>query len=171
MNAYLVRGDALAPTSGDLIAQTRLLPVGEPVPDGWRVLSGNERTSEIARVAFRYECEEESEVTSAAPGSPVPVLRQTRTADGASVLVPAFPESADPVLVANTCRACYWHFPATGLYRAFTADETPTAADGQAGYPRLDSIMRLKGEASHYVATACNELGRHKESANGKESI
>lgn len=57
MAFYLVRGDALYPSSSDLIAQTRLLPVGEPCPDGWRVLSGNASHSEIGRVLLRDEWE------------------------------------------------------------------------------------------------------------------
>lgn len=57
MASYLLTGDPLAPSSGDMIAQTANLPVGEAVPDGWRVLSGNERTSQIARVVLRYEVE------------------------------------------------------------------------------------------------------------------
>lgn len=59
MENFLLKGDALNPQSTDIIAQFRTLAVGAPVPDGWRVLSGNERFSEIARVAFRFECEEE----------------------------------------------------------------------------------------------------------------
>jgi hypothetical protein len=61
MTNILISGDALAPCSTDLIAQTKRLAVGERVPEGWRVLSGNERESTIARVAFRFEAEEESE--------------------------------------------------------------------------------------------------------------
>jgi hypothetical protein len=60
MRNYLVSGDPLEPCGTDLIAQTQSLAVGERVPEGWRVLSGNERESTIARVAFRYEAEEES---------------------------------------------------------------------------------------------------------------
>jgi hypothetical protein len=48
---YLLSGDPLAPSSTDLIAQTKSLAVGERVPDGWRVLTGNE-----ARVANRPRC-------------------------------------------------------------------------------------------------------------------
>ncbi len=53
----LINGDALAPCSTDLIAQTRQLRVGLPCPEGWRVLSGNMTDSTIARVAYRYEVE------------------------------------------------------------------------------------------------------------------
>jgi hypothetical protein len=60
MTNYLIAGDPMEPASTDLIAQTKSLAVGRPVPDGWRVLSGNERESTIARVAYRYEVEEES---------------------------------------------------------------------------------------------------------------
>lgn len=69
MRNILISGDALEPCSTDTIAQFRSLAVGKPVPAGWRVLSGNERESTIARVCYRYEAEEESsrpryEVTS-----------------------------------------------------------------------------------------------------------
>jgi hypothetical protein len=57
MGNILIRGDVLYPSSTDLIAQTKRLDVGLPVPDGWRVLSGNTNTSEIARVCYRYEAE------------------------------------------------------------------------------------------------------------------
>lgn len=58
MTNYLLSGDPMEPGATDLIAQTASLAVGERVPDGWRVLSGNERTSTIARVAYRFEIEE-----------------------------------------------------------------------------------------------------------------
>lgn len=57
MTNVLIRGDALDPQSTDLIAQTKSLKVGAPVPRGWRVLSGNLSESEIARVCYRYEAE------------------------------------------------------------------------------------------------------------------
>ncbi len=52
---YLMTGDPTKPESDDLIAETTSLKVGRPVPEGWRVLSGNERFSTIARVVLRYE--------------------------------------------------------------------------------------------------------------------
>jgi hypothetical protein len=52
---HLISGDPLSPASTDLIAQTANLPVGEPVPEGWRVLTGNERTSLIGRLAYRRD--------------------------------------------------------------------------------------------------------------------
>lgn len=58
MTYYLIRGNPMEPSSTDLIAETASLPVGDPVPEGWRVLSGNMTESEIARVAYRYEIEE-----------------------------------------------------------------------------------------------------------------
>lgn len=61
MAAYLISGDPLEPTSGDMIAQTASLDVGKPIPDGWRVLSGNERQSLIARVVLRYEVESDDD--------------------------------------------------------------------------------------------------------------
>lgn len=60
MTNYLVSGDPLEPCACDLIAQTQSLPVGDPVPDGWRVLSGNERQSTIGRLVYRIELEGES---------------------------------------------------------------------------------------------------------------
>lgn len=57
MTYELVRGCPMAPSSTDVIACFDRLAVGKPVPSGWRVLSGNERESEIARVAYRYEIE------------------------------------------------------------------------------------------------------------------
>lgn len=59
MANYLVSGDSMEPCSSDLIVQTTSLPVGEPVPEGWRVLSGSTRYSQIARVVMCYEIEEE----------------------------------------------------------------------------------------------------------------
>ncbi len=61
MTNVLISGDPMDPSSTDLIAQTTSLEVNKRVPHGWRVLSGNERYSTIARVAFRYEIEEEGE--------------------------------------------------------------------------------------------------------------
>lgn len=58
MQNHLISGDPMEPLSADLIAQLDTLPVGQPVPEGWRVLTGNVRTSLIARVAYRDEIEE-----------------------------------------------------------------------------------------------------------------
>jgi len=55
MQNILIQGDALEPSGTDLIAQIRQLAVGQPVPHGWRVLSGNTSYSSIARVCYRYE--------------------------------------------------------------------------------------------------------------------
>lgn len=60
MTNHLVRGDPMAPAPTDLIAQTRMIDVGKTVPLGWRVLSGNQFHSEIGRLAYRFEIEEES---------------------------------------------------------------------------------------------------------------
>lgn len=51
----LLEGDPLDPFSTDLIVQQGSLPVGEPVPRGWRVLDGNNTSSLVARVVYRYE--------------------------------------------------------------------------------------------------------------------
>ncbi len=59
MANWLLDGDPLAPTGIDLIAQTARLEVGKPVPEGWRVITGNAQDSLIARVAMRCEIEEE----------------------------------------------------------------------------------------------------------------
>lgn len=56
--SYLVDGDALVPDSLDLIAQTGYLDVGDPVPAGWRVLTGNANRSLVARIIYRYELDE-----------------------------------------------------------------------------------------------------------------
>lgn len=59
IRSTVIDGDALEPSSLDLIAQVGTLAVGESVPDGWRVLTGNERTSQVGRVAYRAEIEDE----------------------------------------------------------------------------------------------------------------
>ena len=61
INNQLLRGDPLAPSDYDLIAQFALLNVGDPVPDGWRVLDGNMHHSEIVRLVLRHEEEAEDE--------------------------------------------------------------------------------------------------------------
>lgn len=58
MRFVLISGCPMSPSSTDVLAQFDSLRVGLPVPDGWRVLSGNSERSEIARVAYRYEIEE-----------------------------------------------------------------------------------------------------------------
>jgi len=55
----LIKGDPVDPCSTDLIAQVTTIRVGERVPFGWRVLTGNNHFSEIGRVAYRYEIEED----------------------------------------------------------------------------------------------------------------
>ncbi len=54
-HSTIVSGDVLNPDDYDIIAQQGRLPVGEPVPDGWRVLTGNMHTSLVVRIALRYE--------------------------------------------------------------------------------------------------------------------
>lgn len=56
-----ITGDAIDTCSSDLFAQIDTLAVGLPVPDGWRVLTGNSRWSQIARVAMRFEIMPEPE--------------------------------------------------------------------------------------------------------------
>jgi len=59
IRSTVIDGDALAPADTDLIAQVAQLAVGEPVPEGWRVLTGNAHTSQVARVCYRFELGEE----------------------------------------------------------------------------------------------------------------
>lgn len=60
IRSTVIDGDALCPLDTDLIAQTGTLKVGERVPEGWRVLTGNDRTSQVGRVAYRFEIKEEA---------------------------------------------------------------------------------------------------------------
>jgi len=55
----LIEGDPLAPSDLDVIVQSASLNVGLPVPDGWRVMTGNMHTSLIMRIIYRYEEEAE----------------------------------------------------------------------------------------------------------------
>lgn len=56
--SHLVSGDPLTPLGSDVIVQIGVLSVGRPVPEGWRVLTGNSNVSKIARVVLRCEVEE-----------------------------------------------------------------------------------------------------------------
>lgn len=53
-------GDPLEPSSMDIIIQEGSLPVGESVPEGWRVMTGNNSTSLVMRIVYRYEIEDEN---------------------------------------------------------------------------------------------------------------
>ena len=55
---FLVDGDPLDPQCSDVIAEIRTLEVGKSLPIGWRVLTGNNKSSVIGRVVLRYEVEE-----------------------------------------------------------------------------------------------------------------
>lgn len=57
LDSALVRGEPLRPDQGDILAVLGRLDVGEPVPDGWRVLTGNAYTSLVAATFFRHELE------------------------------------------------------------------------------------------------------------------
>lgn len=59
MRLHLISGNPMEPASTDIMAQFDRLAVGQPVPDGWRVLSGNSSESEIARVAYRFEVQDD----------------------------------------------------------------------------------------------------------------
>ena len=54
----LISGDPFDPSSGDMILQEGSLSVGDPVPEGWRVLSGNPTSSSVVRVVLRCEVED-----------------------------------------------------------------------------------------------------------------
>ena len=53
----LVKGDPLDPSAFDLIVQQGQLAVGQPVPQDWRILTGNNDSSLVVRVVYRYEVE------------------------------------------------------------------------------------------------------------------
>lgn len=54
----LIDGDPLDPSPLDLILQRGRLAVGERVPEGWNVLTGNVTDSLVVRVAYRYVLED-----------------------------------------------------------------------------------------------------------------
>jgi hypothetical protein len=58
INFTLIEGDAMEPSGTDIIMARGRLNVGSPVPDGWRVLSGTQRSSDVVAVGFRFEMEE-----------------------------------------------------------------------------------------------------------------
>lgn len=116
---------------------------------------GATREAALAKLAS-----EGGEPVSRAPVDPAPVrLRQLRGPDGQSVLV-ASPAPACPplaVMVANTTRACYWRTE-TGFYIA-TGPDCRAPVDTGAGYARLDSLMRLKGESEGTINAAIDAMG------------
>lgn len=58
-SSKLVNGDAIETSDFDMIAQTINLPIDEtPDGEGWRIMTGNNRTNLWARIAYRHECEE-----------------------------------------------------------------------------------------------------------------
>lgn len=57
MQNYLFEGDPMQPASTDLIIQRGMLPVGERIPRGWNVISGNIHYSVVYRVTTRYTAE------------------------------------------------------------------------------------------------------------------
>jgi hypothetical protein len=60
VTSTLLRGDPFETSDDDTIAQIGMIDVGEKIPFGWNILSGNEHYSEIGRVALRYEIEQEA---------------------------------------------------------------------------------------------------------------
>lgn len=62
----LLEGDPVTwPAGTDVIVQKGALRVGEPVPDDWIVLTGNERFSTVYRVAYRYQIDQERDAERA----------------------------------------------------------------------------------------------------------
>ena len=57
----LIEGDATSPRDSDLLLQQGTLKVGLPVPEGWRVLTGNQHFSEVWLIAYRYEIQPDFE--------------------------------------------------------------------------------------------------------------
>ena len=57
IRSTIVNGDAFNPSDCDIIAQEGTLAVGEPVPYGWRVLSGHQHASFVVRIGYRMEFE------------------------------------------------------------------------------------------------------------------
>ena len=60
MANFLIYGDPLNPQNDDIVAQSENLGTDEIVPDGWRIMTGNERYSLIMRIAYRHEIEAET---------------------------------------------------------------------------------------------------------------
>lgn len=56
---HLISGDPLEPMASDLIAQVKQITFGQKAPAGWRMLSTNNKYSQIGRVVQRYEIEVE----------------------------------------------------------------------------------------------------------------
>jgi hypothetical protein len=65
MSSKLYSGDAMDPGSTDIIIQEGLLDVGQPVPEGWTVMTGNNTHSVVMRIAYRYQIEEADEANAA----------------------------------------------------------------------------------------------------------
>jgi hypothetical protein len=61
MKSTLHSGNPLHPHGSDIIIQSTTLKVGKPVPEGWRVMTGNNNYSEIMRIVYRMELEIEAE--------------------------------------------------------------------------------------------------------------
>jgi hypothetical protein len=55
----LVDGDPLDPSDFDIIMQEGRLDVGVPVPDGWKVITGNQLNSQVIRLMTRWEIDQE----------------------------------------------------------------------------------------------------------------
>jgi hypothetical protein len=57
LNFTLIEGNPMDPASTDIIMARGRLNVGEAVPNGWRVLTGNMQSSDVVTVGFREEME------------------------------------------------------------------------------------------------------------------
>ena len=57
--AKVIEGNALSPGENDIIYLEGRLDVGKPVPEGWRVLTGNNINSLVVWVGYRYELEDQ----------------------------------------------------------------------------------------------------------------
>lgn len=53
----LVKGDESAASDTDLFTVLGRLDVDEPLPEGWRVLTGNRHSSLVAATFYRFELE------------------------------------------------------------------------------------------------------------------
>jgi hypothetical protein len=58
INFTLIEGDPFDPSSSDLIVAQGRLNVGEAIPRGWRVLTGNPTSSAVVAIGYRHELED-----------------------------------------------------------------------------------------------------------------
>lgn len=53
----LIDGDALTQFASDILVQQGIIDVGEAIPTGWTVLTGNDKHSLVTRVIYRGDLE------------------------------------------------------------------------------------------------------------------